>query len=262
MKYYSSFDTTVENFLNSRALNYGDGVFETMLVNDNIIRLFDLHMMRLQSSLKVLNLQPLNIKSIFDNAMSLIKDKNCYVLKLVAFRDDSQRGYSSQSIKAHYFLTLNPYAKGKISDKLTKSSVMLSSQKKLAGIKHLNRLEQVLASQALNHTEFSDAIMCNENGRIIETISKNIVLFKQDKIYSPKLSKSGVFGVALRWLQVQGHEINWKKIEFKDLPKYHGMMTCNSIQGFKAIKNIDNKIHFNKDLKIIKLIQSQWNDLC
>ena len=139
---------------------------------------------------------------------------------------------------------------------------MLSKQKNLAGIKHLNRLEQVLAAQELIHSIYSDAIMCDASDHVIETISKNIILFKQDIIYSPKLNKSGVYGVALRWLQSQGHKINWKKIEFNDLSQYHGMMVCNSVQGFNSIKNIDNKIYYEKQSKLAGLIKTQWTERC
>ena len=159
-------------------------------------------------------------------------------------------------------MTLNAYKKTKQYEQLTCSTVTLSSQKILAGLKHLNRLEQVLAAQKILNTDFTDAIMSDDSGHIIETISKNIIFFKNNKIYSPLLSDSGVYGVALRWLESQGHKINWKKIEFNDLSEYHGMMVCNSIQGFNSIKNIDNKIYFNKRLKIAGMIISAWNERC
>ena len=139
---------------------------------------------------------------------------------------------------------------------------MLARQKKLAGIKHLNRLEQVMAAQELSNSNFTDAIMCDDSGCIIETINKNIILFKQDKIYSPLLNDSGVYGIALRWLQSQGHQINWKKIEFNDLAQYHGMMVCNSIQGFNSIKNINNEIYFDKQLNIADKIKILWSEIC
>jgi 4-amino-4-deoxychorismate lyase len=143
-----------------------------------------------------------------------------------------------------------------------RSSIELSRQKNLAGLKHLNRLEQVIAAQKIINTKYTDAIMCDGDGHIIETISKNIIFIKNNKIYSPKLTKSGVYGVALRWLQLQGHEINWKKIDYNDLPQYHGMMVCNSVQGFSSVKNIDNNIYFEKKIKIMEKIKSQWASIC
>lgn len=262
MKYYSSFTLTAENCLNNRAINYGDGVFETMLLRNHEIVHWNLHWQRLNSSLKLLGIQPLEEQRILKKALDMANDNGSYVLKLVVFRDDNKRGYASESKTSQFFITLSAYKKTQVSKSLTKSSIELSRQKKLAGIKHLNRLEQVLAAKELVKSNYSDAIMCNDSGCIIETISKNIILFKQDKIYSPELCESGVHGVALRWLQSKGHEINWKKIEFSDLAQYHGMMVCNSIQGFSSINNIDNEIYFDKRLKIADMIKTQWCETC
>lgn len=260
MKYYSSFEITANNCLNNRAISYGDGVFETMLLDNYSIKLWKLHWQRLSASLKLLNIQVPDKKTILENAMLLVNDDGQYLLKLVVFRDDTKRGYSSDSTSHQFFMTLNPYTKASSVNTLTKSSVVLSKQKKLAGLKHLNRLEQVLAAQELNQSEYQDAIMCDKSGRVIETISQNIILFKHNKIFSPKLNKSGVHGVALRWLQEKGHEINWKKIEFNELAQYHGMMICNSIQGFSTINNIDNSIYFDNKTITAQLIQTQWNE--
>lgn len=262
MKYYSSFEITAENCLLNRAINYGDGVFETMLLKNNEIPLWNLHWHRLSASLALLRLQPLDEKLIFNKALSLVNDTQSYVVKLVVFRNDTARGYSSDSQSSQFYITVNPYKKSQKPHNLVRSSVKLSKQKILAGLKHLNRLEQVIAAQKIINTDYTDAIMCDEEGHVIETISKNIILFKNNKIYSPLLTESGVYGVALRWLESQGHEINWKKIEFNDLAQYHGMMVCNSVMGFSSIKNIDGKIFYEKRMEIAKKIKSQWRLMC
>ncbi len=259
MKFYSSFPITPENCLTNRAINYGDGVFETMLVVGGRIPLWDLHFQRLDESLKYLNMQSIDQSLLYDNILSLVSDECGYIVKLVVFRDDSKRGYSSQSSKVQFYITINPYNKSEVGDYLTVSSVRLSQQKQLAGLKHLNRLEQVLAANELNGTSFSDAIMLDNKLRVIETISKNIVLIKNNRLYTPKLNKCGVYGVALRWLQAQGFELNWKKIEFLSLQKYDGMMVCNSVQGFTVIANIDHKVTFQQRLSVVDSVQQKWN---
>ena len=262
MKYYSSFEITAENCLNNRAINYGDGVFETMLIENNSIALWNFHWQRLKSSLESLGLEPLDQNYIYSKSLSLADDSGSYILKLLVFRDDKKRGYSSNAKTSQFFITLNPYKKTPVSPQITRSFVELSRQKKLAGLKHLNRLDQVLAAQSIIDSKYTDAIMCDDAGNIIETISKNIILFRNHKIYSPSLIESGVHGVALRWLESQGHEINWKKIEFNELAQYHGMMTCNSIQGFSPIYSIDEKKYFDKQTKLSGLIQTQWDEKC
>ncbi|MCF6319564.1 MAG: aminodeoxychorismate lyase [Proteobacteria bacterium] len=264
MKFYSSFSITPENCLINRAINYGDGLFETMLIVDGQIPLWDLHFQRLDESLGRLNMQSPDQSCLHGKILALVNDGCRYIAKLVVFRDDFKRGYASQSSNVQFYITINPYNKSSandssINDSLAVSSVRLSQQKQLAGLKHLNRLEQVLAANELDGRELSDAIMLDGKQRVIETISKNIVMIKNNRLYTPKLNKCGVYGVALRWLEAQGFELKWKKIEFSTLQKYDGMMVCNSVQGFSTIGNIEHKITFQQRLSVVDSIQQKWN---
>ncbi len=258
MKYYASFPVTAKAFFSNRAINYGDGLFETMLVTNGKIPLWDLHFKRLQEGLKRMGISVVSNQLIYSKIMSLIESNQAYVAKLVVFRDDEKRGYASQSCQPHFFITIHAYENVPMDTYLTVSSVTLSKQKALAGIKHLNRLEQVMAGHELSSTAYSDAIMLDSKNHVVETINKNIVLIKGKKLYTPKLNHCGVYGVALRWLESQGYKLKWKKIEFDSMQKYDGMMVCNSVQGFNAIRNIDDKIKFNHHLPIIKEIKRKW----
>lgn len=260
MNYYSSFPLSSENCLSNRAINYGDGLFETMLVRNKKIALWDLHFQRLDESLQRLNMESIAKELLYSKIYSLLNDNHTYIAKLAVFRGGSKRGYASESRKAQFFITVNRFNRVLVNNCLTKSTVLLAKQKKLAGLKHLNRLEQVLAAQELNGSDYSDAIMLDHKQHVIETISKNIVLIKGSKLYTPKLNKCGVYGVALRWLQAQGYELKWKKIEFNSMQKYDGMMVCNSVQGFTSITHIDKKITYKKKIKVTDKIKKQWKE--
>ena len=264
MKFYSSFPITPENYFNNRAIAYGDGIFETMMVKNKAIVLWNFHWQRLSSSLVGLNINPMDEKATLSKILSLVSDNKNYIVKLVVFRDDSKRGYGSHSNKFKYFITLNSDIRVETNQSLTISQIKLSQQNELAGMKHLNRLEQVLAAQRLNGTNYSDAIMCDDKDCIIETISKNIVFIKNEQLYTPNLNESGVYGVALRWLnsscQKLDRQLNWKKIEIKDLSQYHGMLVCNSIQGFTSISNIGDNLQFEQTLPIMQKIKEHWNE--
>ncbi|MCB1603197.1 MAG: aminodeoxychorismate lyase [Gammaproteobacteria bacterium] len=264
MKFFSTFSMTPEKVLLSRALNYGDGVFETFRVVNRQIPLFDYHAKRLKSSLQRLGITPPDTQEIHNRIMALAEDNADCIAKLVVFRKDYHRGYSSQSKECDYFITINPISSFRLCDQLTVSSVKLSRSKTLAGIKHLNRLEQVIAANELNSSDYSDAIL-TDGKNIIETTYKNIVLIKNNKIYSPKLNNSGVHGVALSWLEdwcvENSIEFKWKKIKLSELSDYQAMMTCNSIQGFSLIKNVDNQVQFSHKSPIADKIKSSWSQL-
>jgi 4-amino-4-deoxychorismate lyase len=258
MKTYLSFDATPEHFSTNRAIAYGDGLFETILLCNGTMPLWSLHMQRLQFGLKQLGLQKITEPLLLDKIEELRANQVNGIIKLIVFRQGKQRGYSGVSSKINFMITINPLSNSQTSDKLDVSSVHLSSQKKLAGLKHLNRLEQVLAANELIDSTYSDALMLDAKKRVIETVCRNIVLIKGNKLYSPKLNNCGVYGVALRWLESQGYELKWKKIEFKTLHKYDGFFVCNSIRGFNAITSIKDKFQFRVDLPVIEEIQKQW----
>ncbi len=260
MKYYSSFTITPENCLSNRALAYGDGVFETMLCVNRQIPLFDLHWQRLEESLQSLKINSLSKPEIFKIIRKLIQDTKTYIVKLVVFRKDVSRGYSSNSSKNDFIISVHPYLEKALPEKLTICSTKLSIQKQTAGLKHLSRLEQVLASLELEDLDYQDGIMLDQKKRVIETINKNIIFIKGNNIYSPKLNKCGVYGVALRWLQSVGFEIIWKKIKLKNINKYHAMMVGNSIIGFNKITQINKDLEFLENHKVMDQISDKWRD--
>ena len=92
---------------------------------------------------------------------------------------------------------------------------------------------------------------------MIETINKNIILIKNKHLYTPRLNQCGVYGVALRWLQSQGYELKWKKIEFKSLSQYDGFLVCNSIVGFHAMTKIEDLL-FNEQNMLVNEIKTKW----
>lgn len=257
MKFYASFPINAQQCLNNRSMAYGDGLFETMQVTNGMIPLWEWHYQRLEAGLKRLNIDVLDKKYLMEKLQALITDNNNHVAKLVVFRGDKTRGYFSASQRAEFCITINPYVPTKLLAELTLSPVRLARQKKLAGLKHLNRLEQVLAAQALSKTSYNDALMLDSKNNMIETINKNIILIKNNRLYTPKLNNCGVYGVALRWLQAQGYELKWKKIEFKSLCQYDGFLVCNSVVGFHAMIKVAD-VAFNRHGLIVNEIQTKW----
>lgn len=262
MQYFATFPVTPESCLMNRALNYGDGVFETMLVTRNTIPLLSLHMLRLTESLKSLGIHSPDQTEISDNILNLVQSSDKYVAKLVVFRKDYNRGYTTKSSDFEYFITVNPYVKGLVNNTLTISKKKLARCEQLASIKHLCRLEQVLAAIDLNNSIYSDAVVCDTDNNIIETTYRNIILIKDEKLFSPSLKYSGIYGVALRWLKSNistlSSSLKFQPIKINQLSDFEGMLVCNSVQGFSLIKNVDNRIHFSQNLPIADRIKSLW----
>ena len=146
-----------------RGLAYGDGVFETIHAYDGKLQSLDAHLSRLQRGLKRLAM-PLN-QVQFDNLSQFLDEKIGQHLPLECV----------------------------VKIKVELSPVQVNLNPFLAGIKHLNRLENVIAKQHLSEDAF-EALMLDVHGNIIECIQSNIFWFKNGQLCTPQLSQAGVCG--------------------------------------------------------------------
>lgn len=246
----ASFDTNNPQFLLNRAMQYGDGLFETMRVHNGVVPLFDLHLDRLNQGLNKLHLVSIEKNAINFAISKLNHDliQSC-ILKLIVFRTNQDRTYQPKTEQIEWIVTAHPLKNinSPGSTFIGVAKEKLAHNKKLAGLKHLNRIEQVLIANELNaSSEVDDLLIVDYLDRIIETTHKNIVFIKGDRLFTPKLNNCGVYGVGLKWLE--GHfKVKAKHIKLKNLNKYDVLLVGNSIRGFKTVQNVHDS-HLNQSI--------------
>jgi len=248
-------------------LSYGDGLFETMRLSQNRIPLLDYHLSRLAKGLNKLQLNDfdrLNIEKLLTN--KLVRNQQA-IIKLVVFRANQARTYRPLTHDIEWLLSLEklPQVQTGKPLKMALSEQIISQQPILAGIKHLSRLEQVMLAAELNqHEEIDDLLVLDVENRIIESSYQNVVMIKGHQLFTPKLNKSGVKGVALKWLKTN-QDVRAKHIKVEDLCNYDGMMVCNSIRGFSMVEAIKQNrkqcISFSTTHDIHDKITVQWDAL-
>lgn len=193
-----------------RGLAFGDGVFETMFLHRGRIPLFDLHKSRLLASLAQLGI-PFNEKVLLDDlqlALEYARQNNAdsWRLKLIVTRGNSESGYSPNPYsQANRIVHLLPYDNGLVrlmqeqGVKTTTCQWRLSSQPGLAGMKHLNRLDQIKARQELSDSEYFEGLMLNQEGFYTDgTMSNIFAVAPDDELITPALRNAGVSGVMRR----------------------------------------------------------------
>lgn len=185
-----------------RGLAYGDGVFETVLSFPQYFLQLDDHLSRLYRGLYSLGM-PFSADQ--KHELSLFLDERILpmvqqesVVKIMVTRGEGGRGYlPPQHCKHSVFIGLLPAPDYRIQrDKgvcLSVSPVPVSTNRFLAGIKHLNRLENVLAKRFLSGSDF-EAIMLDSEKNMIECIQSNLFWFKGNTLYTPALHSCGVQG--------------------------------------------------------------------
>ncbi|MBT8091777.1 MAG: aminodeoxychorismate lyase [Gammaproteobacteria bacterium] len=190
--------------IDDRALQYGDGLFETIAVRGGQARLWDLHMARLGKGCETLGLETPDAERLLreiDAALlqSTNDDSNC-VVKIIVSAGSGQRGYGRSTTTSTVFLGVFPqrgveadaYANG-VSTLLCKTSLAISSV--TAGLKTLNRLEQVLGRSECLRASCFEGLMLDAEGRLICGTMSNVFVVSNNSLITPYLGRCGVAGV-------------------------------------------------------------------
>jgi 4-amino-4-deoxychorismate lyase len=251
-----------------RGLNYGDGVFETILCYNSKLTLWSLHLERLYLGLARLNivLERSVIEGDKDKLLAQVLadglDQNG-LLKIIVTRGAGGRGYAPSAstptvILIWFARPLQATQSAEYGVNASLCTTRLSRNPQLAGIKHLNRLEQVLAAQELQAASVDEGLLLDTENNVIEAISKNIFLIKNNTLYTPLLTYSGVKGVMREHIiNTIAPALNIALIE-QDIPasqltEFDEAFVCNSVQGLWPLKSIgDNKLAVGVTSKLIQ----------
>ncbi len=235
-----------------RGLLYGQSVFETVALVEGKARLFDSHLRRLKKGCETL-LIPLNINDI-ERELKVLLDFHAVerkqVLRITVSMSAGGRGYANPEMPSgNRILSLHPYPESYTTDASTGivlglSSVRLAQQPLLAGIKHGNRLEQILArSQWL--PDWDEAVLRDTDDNVIEGTQSNIILIKQGQVYTPLLDQCGVDGVMKNWvmerLKDAGFSCQAVRLSVQDIIEADEVLLTNSIIGVWPVKLFKSK---------------------
>jgi len=118
----------------------------------------------------------------------------------------------------------------------------LASQPALGGIKHLNRLEQVLASAEAFAEGVTTGILLDREENIICAISANIFLVLEDRLLTPRLDRCGVRGVVrTRILAGFGARVEQRRLAIDMLSEADEVFICNSVHGIVPVCAIEQQ---------------------
>lgn len=183
--------------IDDRGLQYGHGMFETCRVVDGRIPLWEFHRARLNATAVRLRI-PLDLACVEADVDQLAAEHTDAVLKILITAGDGERGYRSDGLSARRVVTLFPAVETidrRRGVTVRLCQMRLAVQPTLAGLKHLNRLEQVLARAEWADAEVVEGLMCDVDGHLIEGIATNLFLVRDERIVTPDLRRCGVAGV-------------------------------------------------------------------
>lgn len=119
----------------------------------------------------------------------------------------------------------------------------LARQPALAGIKHLNRLEQVLARREWDDPAIAEGLLCDEHGQVIEGVMSNLFVVAQGRVLTPNLSECGVAGIMRAYLLAQSQALGFTSVvaplSQAGLYEAEEVLLCNSVIGIWPVAQID-----------------------
>ncbi len=251
--------------INDRAIHYGDGLFETVLCNSNHLFYWQQHYQRLLESASKLQLSCPDEQILLDDIQCLLAENNnansnTFVVKIILTRGSGERGYvfdkKQTSSRLVLLSNLEASYSSLLTEKLSTGDLFICKQQvsineSLAGLKHLNRLENVLARNEWNtkNNSFVDGLMLNANQYIIEGTMSNLFAVKNNQLLTPDLSQSGVNGVMRNVIIDMAEKNNIKtsitNIRMDELLTMDEVFISNSLIGMIAITKLA-ELHFNE----------------
>lgn len=237
--------------ISDRGFQYGDGLFETIEVRDGQAVFLESHLERLYSGCQRLCIPFPGVQLLGLEAKELCRQWHSVraVLKIIVTRGSGGRGYRQPDvIQPTRVLSLHPYPdypenyreQGIVARFCT---TRLGLNPSLAGIKHLNRLEQVMARSEWNDQTIQEGLMLDGNNHVIEGTMTNLFYIKNDRLYTAILAQSGVAGIIRSIIMTlsanQGLPVIEHTFTKDELLSADEVFVCNSIIGIWPIRQIE-----------------------
>ena len=236
--------------VNDRGFQYGDGLFETVEVLDGQPIFLEQHLLRLGMGCTKLSIPTPDIKRLAYEIRTVCKSANQAVLKIIITRGPGGRGYRQpEEIQTTRVITLHPFPEypksySELGIYARFCETRLGLNPALAGIKHLNRLEQVMARTEWDEPNIQEGIMLDINDHVVEGTMTNLFYAKDNILYTASLKMAGVAGIVRGLVKELTTKNNLTLIEHdygKDvLLSADEVFVCNSIIGIWPVKQIES----------------------
>ncbi|MEJ2590891.1 MAG: aminodeoxychorismate lyase [Candidatus Thiodiazotropha sp.] len=236
--------------LSDRGLQYGDGLFETLAVVDGIPRFWDRHMNRLARGETALGFPIIDKALLRREADEVCRSKTRGVLKIVLTRGSGGRGYRPpEPCEPRRILSLHDwpdYPERWYRDgiALRVCHMHLGRNRRLAGIKHLNRLEQVLARREWDDPEIAEGLMLDGRGNVISGTQSNLFLIDNGALSTPDLTYSGIAGimreVIIGCAERLGLTVRIEAIDLERVKAAEALFVTNSLLGLCPVVSMDS----------------------
>jgi len=229
-----------------RGLHYGDGLFETIRVRDGSLPLWARHWRRLTDGCGRLGLEGVEEGVLREEAHRLAAGTARGIVKLIITRGSGGRGYRPPAevkptrIVATHVPPNHPASHWRQGVALRLCRTRLGRNPVLAGIKHLNRLEQVLARHEWDDPAIAEALMQDDRGRVVCGTMTNLFAVTGGRLVTPPVDECGVAGV-MRALLLEWTGAQERALDLADLAAAEELLLCNAVIGIWPVRAVERQ---------------------
>ncbi|MEE4329983.1 MAG: aminodeoxychorismate lyase [Wenzhouxiangella sp.] len=230
-----------------RGLLYGDHVFETIAFHDRRAPLWERHWQRLSEGCRVLGLPLPEIEPVWTDCVRLAVAAASCIVRLTLTRGSGGRAYfPPEDVKSRRIAMVRPWPaeierQRRSGLSATISSIRLPSSPLLGGLKHGNRLEQVIAARECAGSGSDEALLFDQEGGLVEGLMSNLILETDDGLVTPETA-SGVRGVGLGWLRDHpAFDIASRRLDRDSVEAARAVLMVNSVAGVRPVVRLDER---------------------
>ena len=236
-----------------RGLQFGEGVFETIACISGRPRFLPLHLERLEFGCERLGIQPPASDEISDEILGLVSGVERAIVKLLVTGGEAvARGYArSGSERATRITVRYPWPHedpAQLHDGvMTRTlSMRLGENPRLAGLKHCNRLEQVLARAELaSDPHLAEGLLFSSSGNLISGTMTNVFLVREAVLLTPRIDLCGVAGVMRRVVLREARRVGIPtrecELRAENLQAADEVFLTNARIGIWPVRTVDDR---------------------
>jgi 4-amino-4-deoxychorismate lyase len=236
-------------YVRERGLHYGDGLFETIACPQGVPRFLELHLARLREGCERLRIETPAAAALAREVHALLTPGVPAVVKLLVTRGVAQqRGYAASGrerpsrIALRYPWPAPPAAASRAGVRVRLATLRLGENPHLAGLKHLNRLEQVLARAEWHDPDIAEALLFSSSGRLISGTMSNVFLVRDGRLVTPRTDLCGVAGIMRRVVLQEapacGIAATQEVLRLEDLQGAQEVFLTNALTGIRPVREL------------------------
>ncbi|WP_058913983.1 aminodeoxychorismate lyase [Entomohabitans teleogrylli] len=241
-----------------RAIQFGDGCFTTARVVAGEVRFLEQHLQRLRQGCRQLLMAEPDVSQIGAEMRLLARQQADGVIKVIITRGSGGRGYSAANCSQptrilcvsdapQHYLAWRQQGVA-----LALSPVRLGCNPALAGIKHLNRLEQVLIRTHLDQTGGEEALVLDSDGMLVECCAANLFWRKGNRVYTPSVDRAGVNGIMRQHIVALLATSPWSVSEVREpvqtLEEADEVLACNALMPVLPVRQTETRHYSSREL--------------